>query len=74
MNYVIGSGPAGVAAAQALLAKGEPIDLDTFDRSGMWINAQDGGFKVIDVTNSGPADRAGLKKGDVIVAVDGGRK
>ena len=28
-------------------------------------------FGIVDVTTNGPADRAGLKKGDVIVAVDG---
>ncbi|HTT83914.1 MAG TPA: aspartyl protease family protein [Rhizomicrobium sp.] len=51
---------------------GGPVaDLDTFDRSGMWINAGAGGFTIVDVTNNGPADRAGLKKSDVIVAVDG---
>lgn len=50
---------------------GRVADLDTFDRSGMWINAQDGGFKIIDVTKNGPAERAGLKKDDVITAVDG---
>ncbi|HEY1615390.1 MAG TPA: aspartyl protease family protein [Rhizomicrobium sp.] len=46
-------------------------DLDTFDRSGMWINAQHGGFEIVDVTKAGPAEQAGLKKGDVITAVDG---
>jgi hypothetical protein len=50
---------------------GPVADLDTFDRSGMWINAQDGGFKIVDVTKNGPADRAGLKKDDVITAIDG---
>ena len=50
---------------------GPVADLDTFDRSGMWINAADGGFKVIDVTKGGPADAAGLAKGDIIASVDG---
>jgi membrane-associated protease RseP (regulator of RpoE activity) len=50
--------------------EGPIADLDTFDRSGMWINQGDAGFKVIDVTKGAPADAAGLKVGDQIVAVD----
>jgi hypothetical protein len=50
---------------------GPIADLDTFDRSGMWINAGAGGFEVTDVTKGGPAEEAGLKKGDLITAVDG---
>jgi len=46
-------------------------DLDTFDRSGMWINAEPGGFKVISVTKGGPAESAGVKEGDLITAIDG---
>jgi predicted aspartyl protease len=46
-------------------------DLDTFDRSGMWINADPQGFKVVDVTATGPAEAAGLKPDDIITAVDG---
>lgn len=46
-------------------------DLDTFDRSGMWINAAPQGFKVVDVTGGGPAEAAGLKSGDIITTVDG---
>ena len=42
-----------------------------FDRSGMWINRSDGGFEVADVTSGGPAEQAGLRVGDRIVAVDG---
>lgn len=51
--------------------EGPIADLDTFDRSGMWINAEDREFKVIDVTKGGPAESAGLKPGDIIAAVDG---
>jgi len=50
---------------------GPVTDLDAFDRSGMWINQDDGGFKIFDVTKGGPADSAGLAKGDEIVAIDG---
>ena len=46
-------------------------DLDTFDRSGMWINAAKDGLKVIDVTKGGPADQAGVVKDDIITSVDG---
>jgi len=51
---------------------GGPIaDLDTYDRAGTWFNIEKEGFKVVAVTKGGPADDAGLKEGDVIVAVDG---
>jgi len=46
-------------------------DIDTFDRSGMWINAVPEGFKVIDITKGGPAEAAGLAKDDIITAIDG---
>jgi len=46
-------------------------DLDSFDRSGVWINKSDTGYKVVDVTKGTPADMAGLKAGDEIVSVDG---
>ncbi len=46
-------------------------DLDAFDRSGVWINAVDGGFKIFDVTKGSPAEQAGLAKDDVITAVNG---
>jgi S1-C subfamily serine protease len=51
--------------------KGPIEDLDTFDRSGMWINEAPEGFKVIDVTRGGPAEAVGLHKGDIITAVNG---
>jgi hypothetical protein len=50
---------------------GAVADLDTYDRAGAWFNIDSDGFKVIDVTKGGPADSAGLKIGDIIVAVDG---
>lgn len=46
-------------------------DSGVFDRSGMWINADAQAFDVVDVTPDGPASAAGLKVGDLIVAVDG---
>lgn len=46
-------------------------DIGVFDRSGMWVNDSQGGFKIVDVTAKGPAEEAGLKAGDVIVSIDG---
>lgn len=46
-------------------------DLDSFDRSGVWINKSDTGYRVVNVTAGTPADQAGLKAGDEIVSVDG---
>ena len=39
--------------------KGHVEDLDTFDKSGMWINAVPEGFKVIEITKGGPARSGG---------------
>lgn len=50
---------------------GAVADLDTFDRSGMWINAAPAGFAVMDVVANGPAANAGIAKGDIITAVNG---
>jgi hypothetical protein len=49
----------------------QPADAGAFDRSGMWINAADGGFKVTSLSKGGAAEAAGLQAGDVIVAIDG---
>ncbi|MGN6146934.1 MAG: PDZ domain-containing protein [Rhizomicrobium sp.] len=50
----------------------QPVsDLDSFDRSGVWINQNATGYSVVDVTKGTPADQAGLKTGDEIVSVDG---
>jgi carboxyl-terminal processing protease len=37
----------------------------------MWINRSDAGYKVFDLTKGAPAEAAGLKVDDEIVAVDG---
>jgi hypothetical protein len=50
---------------------GPVADLDTFDKSGMWINGAPEGFKIIDITKGGPAEAAGLQKDDLITAIDG---
>ena len=52
-------------------AKPTPTDAGTFDRSGMWINAGPDGYVVTEVSNGSPAERAGLRVGDVITGVNG---
>jgi membrane-associated protease RseP (regulator of RpoE activity) len=44
---------------------------DVFDRSGMWIERGATGFEVVELVKDGPAAKAGLAPGNVIVAVDG---
>lgn len=46
-------------------------DLDTFDRAGLWINQGADVFDVVDVMKGAPADQAGLRAGDAIIAVNG---
>lgn len=48
-------------------------DADTgrFDRTGMWLNMAQGGFEIMDLADGGPAAAAGLKKGDVVLAIGG---
>jgi PDZ domain/Aspartyl protease len=46
-------------------------DLDTFDESGLWINAAAQGFRIASVTPHSPAQEAGLQADDMIIAVDG---
>ncbi|HZZ68085.1 MAG TPA: aspartyl protease family protein, partial [Phenylobacterium sp.] len=48
-----------------------PPDVGTFDRSGLWINAKDGGYAVTDVAKGSAGADAGIAVGDVIVAIDG---
>lgn len=49
----------------------ELADLDTYDRAGMWFNVDERGFDVIAITKGGPADKAGLQRGDIITRIDG---
>jgi Aspartyl protease/PDZ domain len=46
---------------------------DVHDRAGFWANASGDAFLVVDVTQGGPADQAGLKAGDRIMVVNGKR-
>jgi PDZ domain-containing protein/aspartyl protease len=48
-----------------------PVDLDTYDRSGMRSETGPAGFRVVSVSRSTPAAEAGLHPGDIIVSVDG---
>lgn len=50
---------------------GKVDDLDTFDRSGMWLNVAGKGFGIVNVSDGTPAAKAGIAAGDIIVAVDG---
>jgi len=42
-----------------------------YDRAGMWVNRLNHSFIVASVMAGGPAQRAGLRKDDLIVSVDG---
>ncbi|HEV2042820.1 MAG TPA: PDZ domain-containing protein [Casimicrobiaceae bacterium] len=44
---------------------------DIAGRSGMWLERTERGFEVVDVVAGSAADEAGLKAGDLIVAIDG---
>ena len=44
---------------------------DSYDRAGLWIAQKGNAFEVLDVISGGPADHAGLKAGDIVLAVNG---
>lgn len=44
---------------------------DVWDRSGLWMNLADGGYRIEDVAIGSPAAAAGLKTGDTILSVNG---
>jgi hypothetical protein len=48
-----------------------PSGLDTYDRSGVRIEADPAGFRVGSVSQGTPASEAGLRPGEIIVAVNG---
>jgi len=50
--------------------EGNVADLDTFDRSGMWINQSIKGFQIVNISRGTPADAAGLHVDDVITSVN----
>lgn len=49
-------------------AFGQP---DTFDRSGLWLMADDDALEVADVAPESAAERAGVHVGDRIISIDG---
>ena len=48
-----------------------PADAGNFDRSRPWTKAADKGFEVVYVAPGGPAEQAGIAKGDFITAIEG---
>jgi hypothetical protein len=42
-----------------------------FDRVGVWLSQDSAGFSVVDVVSGSPADGAGIRAGDRILAIDG---
>jgi hypothetical protein len=44
---------------------------DATDRGGLWLNADEGGVRVAAVWSDGAAQRAGVREGDLLVAVEG---
>jgi hypothetical protein len=44
---------------------------DSYDRAGLWMGQQENQFTAVDVIAGGPADEAGVKPGDIILAIDG---
>jgi len=43
---------------------------DRYDRAGMWLGRHGAQFEVFDVVAGGPAEVAGLRKGDVVTQID----
>ena len=46
-------------------------DIGRFDRTGLWLNLDDDGMKVMDVAAGGPAAAAGIKVGDIVTSLGG---
>ncbi len=46
-------------------------EVDTYDRSGLWVERGKDGIRVVDVMEQGPASEAGVTEDLVITAVDG---
>jgi hypothetical protein len=62
--------PGGALYFDKAAGAGKP---DAWDRAGLWLERGDKGFVVVHVVEGGPAAAAGIKPGDVIVAVGGRR-
>jgi hypothetical protein len=48
-----------------------PADVGSYDRSGLWLIGAPEGAHIVAVIKGSPADQAGLRKDEIIVAVDG---
>lgn len=46
---------------------------DSYDRAGVWMGQDGDAFTAMDVISGGPADQAGLRRGDRILAIDGSK-
>jgi predicted aspartyl protease len=44
---------------------------ESVDRAGLWLNPESGHLRVMDVWHGGPAEAAGIREGDLILAIDG---
>jgi PDZ domain/Aspartyl protease len=44
---------------------------DEADRSGLWLGRGSSGFEVLDVVQNSPAAQSGIRKGDIVTAIDG---
>jgi Aspartyl protease/PDZ domain len=44
---------------------------DEADRSGLWLGRSGNDFEVLDVVSNSPAARSGIKKGDIVTAING---
>jgi hypothetical protein len=45
--------------------------VDSYDRAGVWMGQDGKGFFAVDVIGGGPADEAGIRKGDRLLMIDG---
>ncbi|HEL2978359.1 TPA: aspartyl protease family protein [Stenotrophomonas maltophilia] len=54
-----------------LVPNAESTEADAFDRSGLWLQAEDGALRVADVAPSSAGARAGLRRDDRIVMISG---
>jgi hypothetical protein len=57
---------------QMLLEKSKEFArVDSYDRAGMWMGQGSQDFFALDVIAGGPADEAGIRKGDRLIEIDG---
>lgn len=54
-----------------LVPNAESTQSDAFDRSGLWLQAEDGALRVADVAPTSAGARAGLRRDDCIVMIAG---